>query len=49
MLDPVVHVDSNPAEEVPNTTCYMCACRCGIRVTLRDGEVRHIEGNPITR
>jgi hypothetical protein len=24
----------------------MCACRCGIRVTLRDGEVRHIEGNP---
>ena len=29
-----------------NTTCYMCACRCGIRVTLRDGEVRHIEGNP---
>jgi anaerobic selenocysteine-containing dehydrogenase len=32
--------------EVKNTTCYMCACRCGIRVTLRDGEVRHIEGNP---
>ncbi len=32
--------------EVRNTTCYMCACRCGIRVTLRDGEVRYIEGNP---
>ncbi|HHH39297.1 MAG TPA: formate dehydrogenase [Sedimenticola sp.] len=32
--------------EVKETTCYMCACRCGIRVTLRDGEVRHIEGNP---
>ena len=32
--------------EVKNTTCYMCACRCGIRVTLRDGEVRYIEGNP---
>ena len=33
-----------------NTTCYMCACRCGIRVHLRDGadgpEVRYIEGNP---
>jgi len=29
-----------------NTTCYMCACRCGIRVTLRDGEIRYIEGNP---
>ena len=24
----------------------MCACRCGIRVHLRDGEVRYIEGNP---
>ena len=32
--------------EKKNTTCYMCACRCGIRVTLRDGEVRYIEGNP---
>ena len=32
--------------EVRNTTCYMCACRCGIRVTLRDGEVRYIQGNP---
>ncbi len=32
--------------EVKNTTCYMCACRCGIRVTLRDGEVRFIQGNP---
>jgi sulfite dehydrogenase (quinone) subunit SoeA len=29
-----------------NTTCYMCACRCGIRVTLRNDEVRYIEGNP---
>ncbi len=24
----------------------MCACRCGIRVHLRDGKIRHIEGNP---
>ncbi len=36
--------------EVKCTTCYMCACRCGIRVHLRDGgngpEVRYIEGNP---
>ncbi len=29
-----------------NTTCYMCACRCGIRVHLKNGEVRYIEGNP---
>ena len=32
--------------EVKNTTCYMCACRCGIRVHLRDGEIRYIDGNP---
>ncbi|MCU0952750.1 MAG: molybdopterin oxidoreductase family protein, partial [Burkholderiaceae bacterium] len=24
----------------------MCACRCGIRVHLRDGEIRYIDGNP---
>jgi anaerobic selenocysteine-containing dehydrogenase len=32
--------------EVRTTTCYMCACRCGIRVHLRGGEVRYIDGNP---
>ncbi len=36
--------------EIKTTTCYMCACRCGIRVHLREGEkgpeVRYIEGNP---
>src|SRR5579859_7271697 len=32
--------------EIKTTTCYMCACRCGIRVHLRDGEVRYIDGNP---
>ncbi|MEW6165208.1 MAG: molybdopterin oxidoreductase family protein [Pseudomonadota bacterium] len=35
-----------PVQEVKKTTCYMCACRCGIRVHLRDGEVRYIDGNP---
>ena len=32
--------------EVKTTTCYMCACRCGIRVHLVDGAVRYIDGNP---
>ena len=32
--------------EIRTTTCYMCACRCGIRVHLRDGKVRYIDGNP---
>src|SRR5512139_90008 len=35
-----------PRTEVKKTTCYMCACRCGIRVHLRDGEIRYIDGNP---
>ncbi|MGE0284287.1 MAG: molybdopterin-dependent oxidoreductase, partial [Rhizobiaceae bacterium] len=32
-------------DEVRKTTCYMCACRCGINVHIRDGKVRYIEGN----
>ncbi len=32
--------------EFRTTTCYMCACRCGIRVHLEDGRIRYIEGNP---
>lgn len=47
MKEPEKHRDSDAGKtEVKTTTCYMCACRCGIRVHLRDGEVRYIEGNP---
>ncbi|HKV65110.1 MAG TPA: molybdopterin-dependent oxidoreductase, partial [Rhodanobacteraceae bacterium] len=34
------------SDEVKTTTCYMCACRCGIRVHLKNGRVRYIDGNP---
>jgi len=33
-------------DAVKTTTCYMCACRCGIKVHLKDGRVRYIQGNP---
>jgi sulfite dehydrogenase (quinone) subunit SoeA len=33
------------SDEVRKTTCYMCACRCGIDVHLKDGRVTYIEGN----
>jgi anaerobic selenocysteine-containing dehydrogenase len=33
------------ADEVRKTTCYMCACRCGINVHIKDGKIRYIEGN----
>ncbi|MEK7947373.1 molybdopterin oxidoreductase family protein [Pigmentiphaga sp. YJ18] len=44
--DPLEPPAPGAANEVKHTTCYMCACRCGIRVHLRDGEVRYIDGNP---
>jgi len=31
--------------EIHKTTCYMCACRCGINVHMADGKVSYIEGN----
>ena len=44
--DPTADPHADAAHETRNTTCYMCACRCGIRVHLRDGKVRYIDGNP---
>ena len=32
--------------EVKFTTCYMCACRCGVKAHLEDGEIRFVQGNP---
>ena len=47
MRDPTAHPDSETGRsEAKNTTCYLYACRCGIRVTLRDGEIRYIPGIP---
>ncbi|MBP7423654.1 MAG: hypothetical protein KA806_09500, partial [Sulfuritalea sp.] len=43
---PTAQISSSLVQEVKTTTCYMCACRCGIRVHLRDGMVRYIDGNP---
>jgi sulfite dehydrogenase (quinone) subunit SoeA len=41
------HLDTSPhvSDEIRKTTCYMCACRCGINVHLKDGKVSYIEGN----
>ena len=50
--DPTASPIPGARTEVKTTTCYMCACRCGIRVHLRDSgngqgpQVRYIEGNP---
>ena len=47
-------IDTSPevSDEIKTTTCYMCACRCGIKVHLKDGRIRYIEGNrdhPVNR
>ncbi|GAB5435047.1 molybdopterin oxidoreductase family protein [Falsiruegeria mediterranea] len=40
-------IDTSPkvSDEIRQTTCYMCACRCGINVHMKDGKVAYIEGN----
>ncbi|GAB5470970.1 MAG: molybdopterin oxidoreductase family protein [Rhodospirillales bacterium] len=44
--DRAIALSQPPSDEVKTTTCYMCACRCGIRVHLKEGQLRYIEGNP---
>jgi len=44
-VQPKVDTAPHVSDEVRQTTCYMCACRCGINVHLRDGKIRYIEGN----
>lgn len=52
MREPAIDYSHPVGDEVRQTTCYMCACRCGINVHLRDGAIRYIEGNsahPVNR
>jgi anaerobic selenocysteine-containing dehydrogenase len=49
---PRVALSEPVSDEVRKTTCYMCACRCGIDVHIKDGKLRYIEGNrdhPVNR
>ncbi len=45
MTQPILNLSPSPGDEVKSTTCYMCACRCGIKVWLQDGRIRYIQGN----
>ncbi len=44
--EPVLDLSPSPGDVVRSTTCYMCACRCGINVWIKDGQIRYIQGNP---
>ncbi|GAB4258962.1 MAG: molybdopterin oxidoreductase family protein [Pararhodobacter sp.] len=45
MRQPAPDLSPRVSDEVRRTTCYMCACRCGINVHLKGGQVAYIEGN----
>jgi anaerobic selenocysteine-containing dehydrogenase len=42
---PTLDLSPRVSDEIRKTTCYMCACRCGIDVHLKSGRVAYIEGN----
>src|SRR4249919_3281748 len=46
MAEPRIDINKPVGDQLKQTTCYMCACRCGINVHLREGKIRYIEGNP---
>ncbi len=49
---PALDLSPQVSDDVRKTTCYMCACRCGINVHMKDGKVAYIEGNrdhPVNR
>ncbi|HUW28055.1 MAG TPA: molybdopterin oxidoreductase family protein [Sulfuriferula sp.] len=44
-MNAIVKIENHDKQEIKFTTCYMCACRCGIKVTLEENRVRFIQGN----
>ncbi len=51
-MNVVLNTSPKVSDEIRKTTCYMCACRCGIDVHMKDGKVAYIEGNkdhPVNR
>jgi anaerobic selenocysteine-containing dehydrogenase len=51
-VEPRLALSEPVGDTLRKTTCYMCACRCGINVHLKDGKIRYIEGNrdhPVNR
>jgi len=50
--DPALDMSPRISDETRSTTCYMCACRCGIDVHMKNGQIAYIEGNrdhPVNR
>ncbi len=45
MSEPALELSPFVSDEIRKTTCYMCACKCGVDVHLQDGRIRYIQGN----
>jgi len=45
MRQPQIDLSPAVSDEIRQTTCYMCACRCGINVHMKGGQVAYIDGN----
>ena len=46
IADALPRFENHAAQEIKHTTCYMCACRCGVRITMENGKIRFVQGNP---
>ena len=44
-MEPDFDTSPKVSDSIKKTTCYMCACRCGIDVHIENGKVKYIEGN----
>ena len=46
MNQPLLDTSPHVSDEIRKTTCYMCACRCGINVHLKSGKRQLYRGQP---
>ena len=46
MNAPLINTSPAVSDEVRKTTCYMCACRCGINVHMKSGKVSYAGDSP---
>jgi Molybdopterin oxidoreductase Fe4S4 domain. len=44
MTDQVTVFEDHKNQRIEYSTCYMCACRCGIKVTVENDNVRLFRG-----
>ena len=45
MSETITVFEDHSKQRIEYSTCYMCACRCGIKVTVENNNIRFIQGN----